>query len=302
MGIINRKHNEDHNIKTGRFGFLECYNDPEISHALLQAIENWVVHLGMNKIIGPYGFSDKDPQGLQVEGFEYPPVIDAPVNEPYVVDLVEKEGYSKEVDCLMLHYQLAKGLTEVHQRIYERLSANDEYKVLEFTKKRNLRPYIVPVLRLVNESYSDIYGFIPMDEQEMQDLAKRYMPILDPRFVKIIINKGQVVAFIVGLPNMTKGIQRSKGKLFPFGLLYLIYDAKTTKKLDLMLAGVRPDHQNKGLEVLLTVRLIKSSIAAGYKTFEMHLVLESNFGMIQMLTRGGAEPHKRFRVFQKQLS
>ncbi len=301
MGIINRKYNDLRNEKHARFGYLECWDDPEVSHALLNYVEDWARVKGMHRIIGPYGFSDKDPQGLLIEGFEFTPLISAPCNQKFLVGLVEDEGYEKEVDCLMFRADLTKQVPEFYNKIFNRVNSNSEYKLLEFTRKRDLKPYILPILQLLNESYAHIYGFSPLEEQEMKDFAKRYMPVLDPRFVKAIIHAGQVVAFIIGLPNMSPGIQRSKGRLTPLGLFYIWLSSKSTKQLDLMLGGVKPDHQGRGLEVLMGLKLFDSAKQAQYTSVEVHLVLETNAPMLAQMSKLGALPHKRFRVFQKNL-
>lgn len=301
MGIIHNQYNEINSEKTARFAYLECYDDPAISTALLDYIGNWAAGKGMKKIIGPYGFSDKDPQGLMIEGFEYPPVLAAPCNLPFLVKHIEDNGFTKELDCLMFLLDLEKPLNGLYERIYEKVSANMTYKVLEFTRKKDLKPYIIPVLQMVNKSYEHLFGFVPLSEKEMKEFAKRYMAVLDPRFIKTVICEGEVVAFILGLPNMTKGIQKSKGHLFPWNLFQIWWAARVTKKLDLMLGGVRPDYQGKGLEVLMGFKLIQSAKDADYQMFEIHLVLETNAPMIAQMKKAGAEPHKRFRVFQKSL-
>lgn len=301
MGIIHHPYNDSHSEKTARFFCLECFEDQLISDSLLEAVEKWALKKGMNRMIGPYGFSDKDPQGLMIEGFEYSPVLAAPCNEPYLVDYVQNKGYSKELDCFMFQFDIRQNLPESYHQIYTRVAANPVYKVLEFARKKDLKPYIIPILRMMNEAYAHIYGFVPLTEKEMMDMAKRYMPVIDPRFVKTIICAGEVVAFIIGLPNMTKGLQQARGHLNPWSLFQIWLSARNTKKLDLMLGGVKPGFQGKGLEVLMGLRLIDSARASGFETFEVHLVLETNKPMIAQMKKAGALPHKRFRVFQKNL-
>lgn len=301
MGIIHHPYNESHSEKTARFFCLECYEDAAISDALLNAVEKWALEKGMNRIIGPYGFSDKDPQGLMIEGFEFPPVLAAPCNQPYLVDYVQHKGYSKELDCFMFQFDIRQNLPDSYQQIYSRVAANPVYRVLEFSRKNELKPYIIPILKMMNDAYAHIYGFVPLTEKEMTDMAKRYMPVIDPRFVKTILCEGEVVAFIIGLPNMTRGLQQAQGHLNPLSLLQIWLSARNTKKLDLMLGGVKPGFQGKGLEVLMGLRLIDSARASGMETFEVHLVLETNKPMIAQMKKAGAMAHKRFRVFRKEL-
>lgn len=301
MGIIHNQYNDVHGEKSGRFGFIECYNDDEVASTLLNTIENWARTFGVMKMIGPYGFSDKDPQGLQISGFEHMPILATAVNFPYMVDLLEKNGYVKDIDCLVYRIDLTKPLPEVYNRISQRLEGKNNFSFLEFKLKKELRPFVVPILRLVNETYSELYGFSPLTEPEMIEFANRYMDVLDPRFVKGIIKEGQVVAFIVGLPNFTPGVQKAKGRLFPFGFIHILRAMKTTRQLDLMLGAVKPSCQGSGYEILMATKLIESCRKAGLDYMEVHLVLETNVKMLAELERVEAQVHKKFRVFGKVL-
>lgn len=190
MGIIHHEYNQIHNEKTGRLGFLECYNDLKTASLLISSVEKWASKHGVTKMIGPYGFSDKDPQGLQIEGFDHMPIIATAVNFPYLVDLLEKNGYEKEVDCLVYMIDLHKPLPDVYNRIIQRFETRKSFIFKEFSSKRQLKPYIVPILKLVNETYKELYGFYPSSEQEMKEFASRYMDVIDPRFVKVILKNG----------------------------------------------------------------------------------------------------------------
>ncbi len=301
MGIINIKYNELHNENNARWGYLECYEDSEVAHALLTDIEQWAKQKGMVKIVGPYGFSDKDPQGFIIEGFEHPPLISSACNFPYMIGLVEREGYVKEIDCLVYKYDLGEELPAIYQRISNRIFSQKNYEIIEFRKSSELRPYIIPVLTLMNETYSHLYGYVPLTQKEMEEFAKRYMQIIDSRFIKAIQLNGRLVAFLIALPHMTAGIQKSKGYLFPFGIFHILRAAKKTKQLDLMLGAVHPDYQGLGLEVLMTIKLFDSMVDAGYNTLEVHLMLETNNKVLAEMKHAGAKLHKRFRVYQKLL-
>ncbi len=302
MGIIHNTYNQLHSERNARFGYFDCYNDQEISDALIGFIEDWAIGLGMDKIVGPYGFSDKDIQGLLVEGFEHMPIIDSACNPPYIVDLLLKQGYSKEVDCMIYRFPLTDELPQLYYRILQRTNHKNEYQVLEFTSKKQLKPYIVPVLNLVNETYDELYGFVPMGDKEIQGFADRYMPILDPRFVKIVVKEGQVIAFIVGIPNFTKGIQQSRGYLFPVGIFQLLWAERHTNQLDLMLGAVKREFQGLGLEVAMGLSIVESARKAGMEFIEVHLILETNRRMQAEMERLSLPVHKRFRVFQKSLN
>ena len=141
-----------------------------------------------------------------------------------------------------------------------------------------------------------------MEEDEIKALTDRYLPLLDPNFVKIVIDQaGKVIGFVAGIPNMSPGIRRSKGYLFPLGIFHILYAARRTRQLDLMLGAVAHEHRGRGLDVLMGWPLIQSARKAGIGTFETHLVLESNERMLAEYARLGGRLNKRFRIYQKAL-
>lgn len=301
MGIIHHKYNETHE-KAARFFNLDCINDQPVAHALINHIEAWALSKGMKKIIGPYGFSDKDPQGLQVEGFEHLPVLATPTNPKYLQTLVENEGYTKEIDCVSYSMPIPQSLPELISKIAHRILSNKNIRLLEFKSKGQLRPYIVPVFRLVNECYAPLFGFVPMTEEEMKKFAAQYLPILDPAFVKIIVDSdNDVVAFVVSMPDMSKGIQRAKGKIFPFGFIHILSSAKKTKQLDLLLGAVKPNYRGKGLTAVLGKSLMETARQRGLETMDSHLILETNSRMCAECENVGGKIYKRYRVYKKML-
>lgn len=302
MGIIHHTYNQLRNINDGRFGFLECYNDAETASLLLKTIEDWAREKGMHRLVGPYGFSDKDPQGFLIEGFSHQAMIASNCNFPYMIDLVTNAGYSKEIDCIAFKLPITTEIPELHRQIYERAARNKKTRVLGFSSRKEIKKWIIPVLKLMNECYSELYGFVPLNDEEMTEFAERYLPVLDPRFLKIVLNcEDELLSFVVALPNFGRGLQRSKGFLFPFGFFHILWSMKRSHQLDLMLGGVKPVHQGTGLEVLMGLHLVEEARKAGFQHMEVHLILETNHKMLGEMYKLSATPHKRFRVFCKQL-
>lgn len=303
MGIIHKTYNEKPGEQTARFFQFDCVDDAAVSHALISFIENWARSNGATKLIGPFGFSDKDPQGAQIEGFEYLPVIVTPSNPPYIPVLIEKEGYTKQEDCVSYNLPVPQKLPGVYETVYKRLAANTNFKVVEFTSKKQLKPYIIPVLRLVNETYGDLFGFVPMTEAEMKTFAAQYMMVLDPTCVKVVETaQKDIAAFIVAMPDMSPGLQKAKGKILPFGFLYLLAAAKKTKQLNLMLGAIKPRYRGIGLNVLMAKAIIDTALQRGYTLIDSHLVLENNTRMCAELHNLGGKIYKRYRIYQKRLA
>ena len=301
MGIINKRYNEINNEQHGRFCFIECYNDTEVFHALLTRVEDWARENGMIRIIGPLGFSDKDPQGFQIEGFEYPQFMTAPTNSPYMSELIEAEGYKKKVDLVNYLGKIPEKFPLVYERVLSRFECNKEYKIIEFKAKKELRPYILRVLELMNETFAEIYGFVPLNDKEKTDFAARYLPILDPNFIKLIEADGKLVGFAIGMPDVSKGIKDANGKLLPFGIFKILKESKRSKKLLMMLGGVKKEFRGKGLDVLMGVKILQSGIKHKMDTLDSHLVLEDNTKMRGEYERVGCKVVKKFRIYQKEL-
>ena len=302
MGIINHRYNEIHKENDGRFIFMECGDDQEVAHALITAVEEWARGKGMSRMVGPLGFSDKDPQGFQIEGFQHQAVVAMVANHPFMPKLIEKEGYVKKVDLHDYYIRVPEVLPKLYQRVYDRISGrSSSYEMLEFTSKKKLKEYIVPCFRLVNEIYAPIYGFVPMTDKEMVELAKRYLPALNPHFVKMVIDKGEVVAFVVGISDFSEGAKKAKGRLFPFGFIHILRALKNSKLLVLLLGGIKPEYRNNGLDVLMGIKMLESASKNGMESIESHLVLETNTPMIGEVKKVGGELFKKFRIYQKDL-
>lgn len=302
MGLVNNRYNALNNEQHGRFCFMECYNDKEVFHTLLSRVEGWVKAKGMTRIVGPLGFSDKDPQGFQVEGFEYPQFMTSPNNSAYMPELLDGEGYEKKIDLVNYLGKIPEKFPEIYEKVLARVANGKEYKIVEFNSKKELKPYILGVLELMNQTFAEIYGFVPLNDKEKTDFAARYLPILDPKFIKLIETAaGELVGFAIGMPDFSKGIRDAKGKLFPFGIFKILSDSKKSRKLLMMLGGVKKEYRGKGLDVLMGVKILQSGIKHKMDTLDSHLVLENNIKMRGEYERVGCKVVKKFRIYQKDL-
>ena len=301
MGIINRRYNEIQNERHGRFCFMECFEDQEVVHALISKVEDWAKERGMEKMVGPLGFSDKDPQGFQIEGFEYPSFIVSATNSPYMPLLIEKEGYVKKVDLVNYFIKRPEKLPVIYERAYSRITRNSGFKIIEFNSKKEIKPYIIPVLELMNDAFEEIYGFVPLTDEEKIEFADRYLLIIDPKFVKLVEVEGNVVGFAIGIPDISPGIKAAKGKLFPFGIIKILRESKRSKKLLMMLGGIKKEFRGQGVDVLMAVRILESCIKHKMDSIDVHLVLETNTRMRAEAERVDGQIIKKFRIYQKSL-
>ncbi|HUW93568.1 MAG TPA: hypothetical protein VMV74_10410 [Bacteroidales bacterium] len=302
MGLISHRYNKINNENSGRFCFLECDNDREVVHELITAVEEWARKKGMSALVGPLGFSDKDPQGFQIEGFDLPQIMTTTTNLPYLPELIADEGYVKKKDILNYHAPIPDHLPELYTKIFARVSQRQSLKIIEFKTKNEIKPYIVDVLELMNETFAEIYGFVPLTKEEKIEFANRYLPLIDPEFIKVVSNgSGELVGFAIGMPDLSPGIKRSRGYLFPIGIFHILRSAATSKKLMMMLGGVKAGYRGQGIDTLMGAKILESAKRKNMTILDSHLVLEENQPMRSEYERIGGKIVKRFRIFTKDL-
>ena len=241
----------------------------------------------MNRIIGPYGMNYFDPEGLLIEGFEYPPTISTNYNFAYYIDLLQNLGFVTKTDYVVYKIDLPNKIPDIYYSIRSRLMRNHSFEMIEFTKKKDLRKRTKSILELLNKCFIDITGFSPLDKEEMDDIANLYLNLLDPRFIKVIIHGEELVGFIIAMPHISRGIQKSGGKLFPFGLLRIMADMKNSRQIDLLLGGVKRKYQGIGLDVVLGMSMIETAVASGFNLLDSHHEMASNYKVRSEMERMG---------------
>ncbi|HDS07804.1 MAG TPA: hypothetical protein ENO05_09270 [Bacteroides sp.] len=304
MGIINHRYNDIHREKHARFNFLETWDDLEVSRALLEYLVEWARSKGMVKLVGPLAFSDKDPQGYLIEGFNEPVVIASHCNYEYVIGHLTALGFEKELDLVVYKIPIPEKTPELYLKIAERARVNNpDIRLREFTRRKELKPMIRPIFSLINETFTHIYGFMPFTLEEMDDFANRYLMIMDPGYIKVIENgAGETVAFIIAMPDISKGIRRSGGYLFPFGFLHILFSGLRSKQLNLLMGAVRPDYQNRGLDAIMGSAMLESARKGKMAYMDSHLEMETNTRVRAEMEYMGGKVYKVYRIFGRSLN
>jgi hypothetical protein len=301
MGIINHRYNEARSEKNARFAYLECGDDQEVARVLLSFVESWAGARGMTRVVGPLGFTDQDPQGYLFEGFEHEPSIGTYYNFAYALGLLEREGYEKDMEYVVYRVDLPREVPEFYRKIAERASRKNVCRLLEFTRRSQLKPQIQPVITLMNHCFKELYGYSALDEKEMRDLSRRFLPVLDPRFVKVVVCGESVVGFNIAMPNLAEGFRRAKGRLFPLGIFQILRAGRRTKQLDSLVGGIRSDFRGKGVDAIIGCATMASAIEAGFVFVDSHHELEYNFKVRGEMEKLGGRVYKKYRIYGKNL-
>lgn len=302
--IINRQVNEKSKSKDARFGFIDFIDDPEVSAALLKAVEKWAKKKGMTKVIGPLGFTDLDHEGMLVSGFEELSTMATIYNYPYYPEHLEKHGYKKESDWLEFLMEVPDEIPEKYNRIAEIVKKKYKLKVLKYTSRKRIKQeYGHALFHLINEAYKDLYEYSMLTERQIDYYINVYLNLLNLDLVTLIVDEnGKLVGVGISMPSMSRALQKSKGKFFPLGWYHLLKGLKgKNDRVDLLLVAVHPDYQNKGVNALLFQDLIPYYIKNGYKYAESNPEMESNAKVQSQWEYFTTRQHRRRRSYAKKI-
>lgn len=303
-GIINNAVNEKMGEKDLRFGFVDFIDDKEVSSKLFDAVEKWGKARGMKRMVGPLGFTDMDPEGLLVEGYDQVGTMATIYNYPYYVDNIEALGFKKDNDWVEFKIYVPNAIPEKHQRISDIISRKYELQTIKYTSaKKIVRDYGQAIFNLVNEAYMDLYGYSPLTPKQIDHYIKMYVPILRLENVSLIIDKNrELVGVGIALPSMSKALINGRGRMFPTGWLQYLKALKGRNNVvDLMLVAIKPEYQSKGVNALLFTDLIPYFIKNGYEYAESNPELEENQKVQSQWQYFRTEQHKRRRAYIKDI-
>lgn len=301
---INYPHNEFHEDKVGFFGFFDTPDDFEIAHALLKVAMITLKKEGMEIMRGPMNFSTNHEIGFLVEGFDMPPQLMMTYNYPYQPALAERFGFTKAMDLLGFKIVKSTGISDRQRAVVERIRkrANITLRTL------NLREFDKEVTRIrsvYNRAWAYNWGFVPLEEDEFTYIASNMKRIVDPDLVLIAEHQGEPVAFCMALPDINQALIRLKGKLFPVGLLKLLWHTKVRNKINqirLVTMGIVPEYQRRGIDSVMFVETFERAVAKGYVLGELSWILETNDLMCRSAEAMGAELYKRYRIMEMPLN
>ncbi len=304
--IINERANEKWQRKVVRFGWIDFIDDEEVSEALIEAVKDWGRSRGMDEIEGPLGFTDLDAEGMLVEGFDQLSTMATIYNYPYYPQHMERLGLEKSADWVEMKIYIPDAIPEKHQRISDIIQRKYNLRIRKFKSKKEVLETGAAhkIFQLINDAYEPLFGFSRMTEKQIDQYVKMYVPVLDLRMVTVVENEeGEFVAVGVSMPSLSEALQKAKGKLFPFGWFHLLKALmiKRPKVLDLLLVGVRPDYQGKGVNALLFTDLIPVYQQLGFEYAESNPELELNDKVQNQWQYFRTEQHKRRRCFKAKI-
>ncbi|NLC50226.1 MAG: hypothetical protein GX762_07660 [Bacteroidales bacterium] len=303
--IINYKANEIWKQKYARFSFVDFIDDAEVANKLFGTAESWASHKGMTHIHGPMGFTDLDHQGLLIDGFDRISTMLTSYSFPYYKTHIERMGYVKDQDWNEYLIPIPKQIPERFDRVGKVVQKRFGLIVKHFEDKKEVSKYARDVFVLLNKAYKDLYGYVELSDKQIDYYVNMYIPMLRLEFFTVILRQEdhKLVGFGIGLPSLALALQKAKGKFMPAGWFHLYRALKgdNNKVLDLLLIGVDPEYQGKGVNALIFNEFIPAANRLGFEVAESNPELALNNRVQSMWDGMGAEQHKKRRAYIKEL-
>ena len=303
--IINERANAAWGHQEVRYGWFDFIDDPEVSEALLEAVADFGRRHGMQRIVGPLGFTDEDPEGMMVSGFDQVGTYVLRYNAAYYKDHVERLGYEKVIDWLEYRVPIPEQSPERIRRIAS--IVRERYGVTTFqpTRREIIREgYGRKIFDLINRTYKDLYNFTVLPDDVIDFYVGNFMALIDTRLLMGVKDKdGKLIGFGIAMPSIVAACRKCQGRLFPLGWWHLLRAVRGRQNdtIELMLIAVDPEWMGRGINALIFDAVHPIYRAHGFRWAETNAELEDNNRIRSIWQEFNTEPNKRRRIYGKDL-
>jgi len=299
VAIINWFEVEKQQIKKMRFGWFDVIDDIEVTKILLNTIKKIGLKNNLEFIEGPVGFNNLDKTGVLTEGFDHLGTMITWYNHPYYKEHLEQLGFVKEKEYLENKFKFKNVDGVYFDRISRILKRRFHLKALSFTKTKDILPYVDEMFEVFSASYSKLSTFVPISDAQIAFFKKKYISFINPEYIKFVKDEhNKLIAFGIVMPSFSEALQKSKGKLFPFGIFHLLRARKHAKDVTFYLIGVHPEHQNKGVHAILFDQYIKTFASFEIENCIRTPELEDNKAINRIWENFNPITHKRRRTYK----
>mgnify|MGYP000660480927 CR=1 FL=1 len=297
--LHNRNYCQFRQEMTGFFYYFDCIEDRQAASMLFDAAIQWAKARNLNRLIGPKGFLRSSGMGVLIEGFEYLPAMGIPYNYPYYADLLESYGFSKKLDHYSGYMVRKDNVDERVHKAAELIRKRGNFQVRAFRDKKEIRQFLPQVKVIQEEAFVDNPNFYPSTEAEIALIGNTMIQAARPQMIKLIFKGDELAGFIISYPNINQAIQKTGGRIYPFGWIRLLRAQATTTIADVNGVGLLPKYQGMGANALLYAELEKT--LRQYRQFEKAefvQVNEDNFRSRSDMEKAGVHFYKTHRTYQ----
>ncbi len=300
--LDNRRYNEFNRETTAFFYLFECENNLEAAAGMFNAGFNWARSRGLTKILGPKGFTPMDGFGLLVKGFEHRPAFGLPYNPEYYAGLIEAQGFMKHGEAVSGYLGTGIQFPERIHQLADHITQRRGLRIARFEKRSDLHALIPKLRDLYNSALRGTTGNTPLSDEEVKTLADQLLWFADPKLIKIVMKDDEPVGFLLAYPDISAALQKTKGRLLPFGWLTILRELKRTDWLDINGAGLIPEYRGSGGMAILYSEMFKSVKESGwFRHAEVVQIGMENEAMQRDLENFGIDFYKTHRTYMRNL-
>lgn len=300
--IINHKEEKELGIRKVRFGWIDFINDPEVSEALIQKAIDYAKEKNIDKIEGPMGFTNLDKAGMLTLGYDKLATMIGIYNHEYYPKHLENLGMVKEKEWVEFEIKFPDSLPDKIYKFNELISQKYQLKVLKFKTKEEILQYVDPMFDLLDETYKHLSTYTPISDEQRKTYKEKYFKLIDKDFIVCIADaNNNLVSFAITMPSYSKALQKSKGKLLPFGWWYFLQAGKKNDRANFYLIGIHPEYQRRGVTSIIFKEIWDIFNKKGVKYLETNPELEENKSIQLLWQDYGPVNHKRRRTYSLNL-
>ncbi len=301
--IINWLEVKNQNQRKMRFGWFDFIDDLEVSKALLEKVEQIGKENNLEYAEGPVGFSNLDKVGVIYDGFDNIAPMVTWYNHPYYIKHYEGAGYSKAKGYIESRFPFANVKPEFFYKAQELIKRRYKLRALKFTKTEEVMPYADKMFDLFNKTYASLSSFVAITDIQKEYFKKKFISFINPEYIKFVVDKDdELIGFAIVMPGYAKALQKTKGKLFPFGFTHILKAKKHSKDVMFYLIGIHPDYQNKGVHAVIFNEYYNIFKEKGIKTCYRTPELEDNLAIQKIWKHFDPEVYRKRKTYRKDLS
>ncbi|WP_370898851.1 GNAT family N-acetyltransferase [Chryseobacterium gossypii] len=296
--IINHKEEKELGIRKVRFGWIDFIDDEEVSRALIQKAIEYAKEKNIDKIEGPMGFTNLDKAGMLIMGFDKLATMIGIYNHDYYPKHLEKLGMVKEKEWVEFEIVFPESLPDKIIKFNELITQKYQLKVLKFKTKEEILQYVDPMFDLLDETYKHLSTYTPISEEQRRTYKEKYFKLIDKDFIVCITDAGNnLISFAITMPSYSKALQKSKGKLLPFGWWHFLKAGRKNDRANFYLIGIHPDFQRRGVTSIIFKEIFDTFKKKGVKFLETNPELEENKSIQLLWQDYNPVNHKRRRTY-----
>ncbi len=300
--LDSRLYNRHNHENTAFFYMFECINNPLAARELFCASFDWAHQRGLDRMVGPKGFTALDGLGLLVKGFELRPALGLPYNPAYYINLIECQGFQRTNEIVSGYLGESISFPERIHTLAQEIENRRGLRIARFKSRGELKKALGNLKALYNGALQGTTGGTPITDEEIDDMAKQMLWFADPKLIKIVMKDDRPVGFLLAYPDISAAIQKTRGRIFPFGWILLLRELRTTNWININGAGMIEEFRGLGGTAILYSELFKSVTEnPRYRNAEVVQIGTENDKMQREMENFGVNFYKTHRMYRRDL-